>query len=124
MSRKPYQLNTPEKEAAIQQGIRSDPDNPEWTEADFAAARPAAEMVPELVRHAAPLRGSGQKPPKVQVTLRLDRDVVDGLRASGRGWQVRANQALRHLLEGQKAAAEGLQTGDGGIAHGDKGNGR
>lgn len=27
----------------------ADPDNPEWTEADFAAARPAAEVHPDLV---------------------------------------------------------------------------
>ena len=30
---------TTEEEAAIQRGIAADPDNPEWTEADFAAAR-------------------------------------------------------------------------------------
>ena len=100
MKRK-FRLNTPAEEAAIQAGIQADPDNPEWTEADFAEARPASEVVPELVAHANAVRrrGAGAKPVKVQVTLRLDRDVVDGLRASGRGWQVRANAALRHLLD-------------------------
>jgi hypothetical protein len=39
---------TPDEEAAIQRGIAADPDNPEWTEADFAAARPAAEAVPAV----------------------------------------------------------------------------
>ncbi|MEH3117101.1 MAG: BrnA antitoxin family protein [Methylorubrum populi] len=33
--------------------------------------------------------------PKQQVTLRLDADVIDAMRASGPGWQVRANEALR-----------------------------
>ena len=33
--------------------------------------------------------------PKRQVTLRLDADVVEAMRASGPGWQVRANEALR-----------------------------
>ncbi len=33
--------------------------------------------------------------PKQQITLRLDADVVAAMRASGPGWQVRANDALR-----------------------------
>ena len=32
--------------------------------------------------------------PKRQVTLRLDAEVVEGLRATGPGWQTRANAAL------------------------------
>ena len=33
--------------------------------------------------------------PKQQVTLRLDRDVLDSFRAGGAGWQSRINEALR-----------------------------
>jgi uncharacterized protein (DUF4415 family) len=33
--------------------------------------------------------------PKQQVTLRLDRDVLDRFRAGGAGWQSRINAALR-----------------------------
>lgn len=43
-------------------------------------------------------RGLGRPPakhPKQQMTLRLDADVVEAMRASGPGWQVRANEALR-----------------------------
>jgi len=36
--------------------------------------------------------------PKQQITLRLDKAVVDGLRASGPGWQTRANAALADWL--------------------------
>jgi uncharacterized protein (DUF4415 family) len=36
--------------------------------------------------------------PKAQVTLRLDRDVIDGLRATGAEWQSRINEALRRLI--------------------------
>jgi putative transcriptional regulator len=39
--------NTPEDEARINSGIAADPDNPEWGDADFAEARPAAEIVPD-----------------------------------------------------------------------------
>ncbi len=97
-----FELNTPEEEAAIQRGIAQDPDNAEWTEAEFAGARPAAEALPAGVHAALTAlrrRGPGAKPAKVQVTLRLDQDVVEGLRASGPGWQVRVNQALRALVK-------------------------
>ncbi len=36
--------------------------------------------------------------PKRQITLRLDADVIDGLRATGPGWQTRANAALAAWL--------------------------
>ena len=36
--------------------------------------------------------------PKRQVTLRLDAEVVEGLRATGPGWQTRANAALAEWL--------------------------
>ena len=97
-------LNTPEEEAAIQRGIAADPDTVEWTAEDFARARPAKEMMPPALyaELTAPrrTRGPGTKPAKAQVTLRLDRDVIEGLRATGRGWQVRANDALRRLVKG------------------------
>jgi uncharacterized protein (DUF4415 family) len=38
------------------------------------------------------------------VTLRLDPEVVDGLRATGPGWQTRANAALAQWLAGAKRA--------------------
>jgi len=38
-----------EEEARIQAGIAQDPDNQEWTEEDFKRARPAREVVPEIV---------------------------------------------------------------------------
>lgn len=37
--------------------------------------------------------------PKQQVTLRLDADVLTGLRATGPGWQTRANEVLKIWLE-------------------------
>ena len=33
--------------------------------------------------------------PKKQVTLRLDADLIDRFRATGKGWQSRINKALR-----------------------------
>ena len=93
--------NTDEEEAAIQRGIALDPDNPELDDDFFRNARPAREVMPpeiyaELVARSG--RGPGKKPAKAQVTLRIDQDVLDALRASGPGWQVRANAALRQLV--------------------------
>ena len=39
--------------------------------------------------------GSGTKSP---TTLRIDRDVLDALRASGEGWQTRVNALLREAV--------------------------
>ena len=40
--------------------------------------------------------------PKAQVTLRLDADVLAGLRATGPGWQARANAAIKQWLATQQ----------------------
>jgi uncharacterized protein (DUF4415 family) len=74
-----------------------DPDNPPLTDAQLRRMRPAYQVRPELV--AAQLRRGPGRPkleqPKQQVTLRIDRDVLDKFRATGEGWQSRINQALR-----------------------------
>lgn len=93
-------LNTPEEEAAIQRGIALDPDNPEMTEEDFARAKPTRDVMPELVERYLRSRGKQKRPTKVLVSLRLDQVVVDRLRASGRGWQSRANEMLKKAVLG------------------------
>jgi uncharacterized protein (DUF4415 family) len=93
--------NTDEEEAAIQRGIALDPDNPEWTEEDFGLARPAREVFPELVAdYIRRTRGAQKKPRKVLVSLRLEPEVLEKLRAGGPGWQTRANDLLRKAVLG------------------------
>ena len=82
-----------------------DTDNPEATKEWFARARPARDVLPELVGDAtakdmlAPKRG---RPPlgqtKEHVNMRLDSDILQSFRASGAGWQTRLNNALRDWL--------------------------
>ena len=74
-----------------------DPDAPEASETELAAARPFAEVFPDLA--AAMRKNLGGRPKadtvKLPVSLRLDADVVDHFRQSGAGWQSRMNAALR-----------------------------
>jgi uncharacterized protein (DUF4415 family) len=74
-------------------------DNPEWTAADFARARPASEvhgkaLAAGLVRpRGRPALAEGER--KAKVNIRLSPEVLAALRATGSGWQTRADQALR-----------------------------
>ena len=77
----------------------TDSDNPEWTEDDFARARPASNVHPDLVSYSEKRkrghRGPQRKPVKRAVSLRVDEDVLARYKATGRGWQIRMTEALR-----------------------------
>jgi uncharacterized protein (DUF4415 family) len=75
-----------------------DPDNPEWTAEDFARARPAHEVVPDLVAAMQRFRGKQRRATKKQISLRLDPDVIEHFRARGKGWQARINATLRKAV--------------------------
>ena len=68
---------------------------PELTDEWFAQAD--LHVGGKLIRRGRPPLRS----PKKQVTVRLDADVLDGLRATGAGWQTRVNTALREWLARQ-----------------------
>jgi uncharacterized protein (DUF4415 family) len=73
-------------------------DNPPVTEQDFAAMRPAREVLsPEFLASVAKRRGRGPQkaPTKKLVSLRIDPDVLEKYRAEGPGWQARMNAVLR-----------------------------
>jgi uncharacterized protein (DUF4415 family) len=99
--KKRLRQNAPGEEEAINRGIADDPDNPAWTKEDFALARPARDVVPDIVAdYLRRTRGKQKRATKVLVSLRLEREVVERLRASGRGWQSRANDMLRKAVLG------------------------
>ncbi|WP_299438498.1 BrnA antitoxin family protein [uncultured Rhodospira sp.] len=80
-----------------------DPENPEWTEDDFARAVPFDRAFPDLAESAR--RGPGRPPvarPKKQVSLRLDQDVIDHFKGGGPGWQTRLNDALRRAVSRER----------------------
>jgi uncharacterized protein (DUF4415 family) len=71
-------------------------DNPQWTAADMAEAKPFAEVFPALAEEIR--RSRGRPPaekPKRQVSLRIDDEVIERFKAEGPGWQSRINAALR-----------------------------
>ena len=82
-----------------------DEDAPELTDEWFRKARPAAEVLPELLGAEVaqevlrPKRGRPRAAtPKEHVNIRLDADVVQAFRRTGKGWQTRLNNALRDWL--------------------------
>ena len=71
-------------EEEIERNAADDPDNPPWTEEDWANAR---VVWPQ-----------GKAP----VTLRLDKDIIAWFKRQGRGYQTRINAVLRAFVEAQK----------------------
>jgi uncharacterized protein (DUF4415 family) len=82
-----------------------DDENPEWTDQDFARARPAREaLAPELFAELTKAAASAEPTPaKVAVTLRIDRRIVEAFKADGPGWQDRINDALGAALAARRS---------------------
>lgn len=91
---------TDEEEAEAQREIALDPDAPEWTDEDWARARPASEVLPHLVAEYRRTRGKQKAPVKEKVTLRLDADILAHFRREGKGWQTKLNDVLRKAVIG------------------------
>lgn len=88
---------------------REDPDNPFWTREMMLSAKPLSEMPESLQRLAASQRldasqkrGPQKAPTKVLTSIRLSQDVLQGLKATGPGWQSRADEALREWIQSPK----------------------
>ncbi|MEI2692440.1 MAG: BrnA antitoxin family protein [Anaerolineae bacterium] len=57
------------------------------------------EITPEMFAKAVVRRGLKQPPPKQQITIRLDDDVLRWFRAQGDGYQTRINALLRAYMD-------------------------
>src|SRR5215831_19082443 len=83
-----------------QDAERADEENPEWTEEDFRRARPARDVLPDIVgkQTADAILRRGLMPQgthKASVTMQLDTEVIKYFKVSGQDWQNRINEALR-----------------------------
>ncbi|WP_313602195.1 BrnA antitoxin family protein [Rhizobium sp.] len=74
-------------------------DSPPLTKEELASMRPFREVFPEIadkMEKAIAARGRPKvEAPKVAVTLRLDPDVLDRFKASGKDWRSRMAEELR-----------------------------
>lgn len=78
-----------------------DKDNPEWTSDTFKRAKPASEVLPNIV--AAHSRGRPKADnPKVSTTIRLSPDVIEYFRHGGKGWQSRIDEVLKEYVDSQQ----------------------
>jgi uncharacterized protein (DUF4415 family) len=77
-------------------------ESPPLSDETLAHMRPAREKHADIVRAhergELRRRGAQKALTKVPTTIRLDRDVIEHFRASGRGWQTRLNDTLRHAI--------------------------
>jgi uncharacterized protein (DUF4415 family) len=80
-----------------------DEENPEWTAEDMRNARPAMEVLPkafiESIERYQRQRRLEKRSRTEMISLRVDRDVLDAFRATGKGWQMQANEALRAYMK-------------------------
>lgn len=81
-----------------------DDENPEWTAADFAKARPASEVLPQIfgAKVAQEMLKPRGRPraehPKERINIRLSHEVVEYFKSAGDGWQTRIDSALRQFI--------------------------
>ncbi|NTE86889.1 BrnA antitoxin family protein [Agrobacterium rubi] len=69
----------------IDRAMRDDPDWAEWIDVDWSKA----ELVVPTT--------------KKSISIRLDEDVIDFFKATGKGYQTRMNAILRHYVREQKS---------------------
>jgi uncharacterized protein (DUF4415 family) len=76
------------------------------TAADAAHFRPIREVDPGMVEAAARFRSRGRpiigEAPKMHIGFRLAADVVNGIRATGKGYNARVEKVLREALAAGK----------------------
>lgn len=85
---------TPQEDAVITAAAMSDPDAWVLTDAQWASVKPLARIG----------RPPSARPLKVPTTIRFDADVLAALKASGKGWQTRVNEAMRQWAKAHSAA--------------------
>jgi uncharacterized protein (DUF4415 family) len=82
----------------------TDPDDVFITDEMFARGMRRHQLPPEIEKMMPRGRGPQVSPTKIPVTIRLSRDVVEALKATGDGWQTRADEMLRRAVKRKPAA--------------------
>ncbi len=83
--------------------IDEDGEVAELTEEFFATAKPASDVLPQilgsdvaniLLKRKQGERGKQKKPVKIGIFARYDPNVIEYFKATGKGWQTRMNDVL------------------------------
>ena len=96
-------IPTHDETEAINAGIATDQDNPELTKEWFGKAKPASAVFsPETYAGLLAMKRPRGRPKadetKVFTAIRLDADLLNAFKATGKGWQTRVNAALRQFI--------------------------
>ena len=94
---------TPEENAAINAGIAAEADARELDDEWFAKAKSASQaFAPATYAALATMKRPRGRPKadqtKVFTAIRLDADLLETFKATGKGWQTRVNAALRQFI--------------------------
>jgi len=85
-------IPTPEEDEVITEAAMSDSDAMPFTEKEWAQVKTVLRVG----------RPRSVHPLKVPTTIRFDADVLEGLRATGKGWQTRVNEAMREWVKSHR----------------------
>ena len=85
---------TPEEDTVITSAALSDPDVTPLTDEEWETVKPQVRIG----------RPPSVKPLKVPTTIRFDADVLAALKATGKGWQTRVNEAMREWVRSHPLA--------------------
>lgn len=77
-------IPTDEEDAAINAGIKADPNTYELSDAEFKNLRPIGRPKAEIT--------------KDRITIRLSNEVTEYFRATGKGWQSSIDEVLREYV--------------------------
>ena len=96
-------IPTHDETAAINAGIASDADARELDSEWHKGAKPASEaFAPETYAALVAMKRPRGRPKadetKVFTAIRLDADLLETFKATGKGWQTRVNAALRQYI--------------------------
>lgn len=86
------------KPAGISQQDWDSVDVPEATDAEFSTARLFSEAFPEQYANWKKMGRPPVPSPKIHIGFRLAADVVNAIRASGRGYNARVEKVLRDAI--------------------------
>jgi uncharacterized protein (DUF4415 family) len=87
-----------EKPSQISQKDWDEADLPEWTDEEFARAKPFEAVFPKQYKAWKKMGRPKVERPKVHIGFRLAADVVDAVRATGKGYNARVERVLRDAL--------------------------